>query len=294
MFSFQFSEWVISHSGTAQPSPQPSRGITSRNSRCSRTFKYCEYLEKKFSSFLPRYFEHLNAPLLQEPWRESFQKHRIWGRQPSPLPVIKYNIYQPSDWSINMTPLIGCWPWHPRRSALPSSRSRPRPWGRSCSPPAAWRSRRTHWRRRSGAASCYSSPPENCLNFVRCLLDVVFTRPMSAPSLTSLLTVSSCEVKKSITVCSIEEWFSPGWGWWRAWRPCCRWFHHTGPGHTSSPTEAKSKVVRTKVILGKIGYIEYFLVLLHDCQMDRAAASPHLNIRWYKMFASLNILNFIT
>ena len=140
-------------------------------------------------SFLHSFLDILNAPLLQEPWRESFQKHRLWGRQPSPLPVIKY-------WSINMTPLIGCWPWHPRRSAPPSSRSRPRPWGRSCSPPAAWRSRRTHWRRRSGAASCCSSPPENCLNFVRCLLDVLFTRPMSAPSLTSLLTVSNCEVKK--------------------------------------------------------------------------------------------------
>ena len=109
----QFSEWVISHSGTAQPSPQPSRGITSRNSRCSRTFKYCEYLEKSFPhSFL----DILNAPLLQEPWRESFQKHRLWGRQPSPLPVIKYDIsafwlvnkHDASNWLLTLTSSAIC------------------------------------------------------------------------------------------------------------------------------------------------------------------------------------------
>ena len=103
----QFSEWVISHSGTAQPSPQPSRGITSRNSRCSRTFKYCEYLEKKFSSLLPRYFERTFAAGALAgifPEAQALRKAAI----SSSCYEILVNKHDASDWLLTLTSSAIC------------------------------------------------------------------------------------------------------------------------------------------------------------------------------------------
>ena len=78
-------------------------------------------------------------------------------------------------------------------------------------------------------------------------IHIIFTSPMSAPSLINLFTVSSCNIHKrfdhwqSTAVCC----YPPGWGWWPAWGECCHWPRHTGPGHTSSPAAAAHQNMRT-------------------------------------------------
>ena len=145
--------------------------------------------------------------------------------------------------------------------------TKPTPWGRPCSPPAAWRCPRSPRQQRSGAGSCCSSQPAHRFyrshNKHRQLysnlsvvgscerniskIHIIFTSPMSAPSLINLFTVSSCNIHKRF-----DHWqstavrcYPPGWGWWPAWGECCHWPRHTGPGHTSSPAAAAHQNMRT-------------------------------------------------
>ena len=150
--------------GLAQPSPHPSSGMTSRNTRASLTS--IKYFQTKNGNIF-------HSPLQLEPWRESFRQRKPSGRPPSRPPL---------------RPLQGS----PR-----SSHSRPQPLHPPWRPPGPWRPPRSLKKYFQTKPRTIFSSPAAAAQW-RGVLLFQSARLTSAPSLMRVLTMLTCRQIMSV------------------------------------------------------------------------------------------------